>query len=243
MIINKCLERNSGIYYLINDFRDYKTKIGMDADYGIPHPDDDAILNKDLYDSEVVFMFHAKSNSTPHAGKGVGEDIPSGKLTEFNNLNGMKKNDVTYDWRKKLDDAWMSPFTLDGHRWGTVSHYVIGAHYKKGFPDFYRLFSLDSESELSRNVDMANAALSKTGKYNDIQVRPDNITVDADFYNLNHNPRSEIELYKALEAKFTQNLDLKRILMDTKRAKLVKFVRRNDPEPDMLLMKLRKDLA
>jgi hypothetical protein len=31
--------------------------------------------------------------------------------------------------------------------------------------------------------------------------------------------------------------------MDTKRAKLVKFVRRNDPEPDMLLMKLRKELA
>ena len=243
MVINKCLERNSGIYYLIDDFRQYKTKLGMDADYGKPAVDEDDVLNKDLYDSDVVFMFHAKSNGIPNAGKGIGESIPSSKITEFNNLNGKKKNDITYDWRKKLDDSWMSPFTVDGHRWGTVTHYVIGAHYKKGFPDFYKMFSLDSESDLSKNIDMANAALSKHGKHNDIQVRPVNVTVDADFYSLNRNPRNEAERYTALEAKFSQNLDLKRILMDTKRAKLVKFVRRSDPEPDMLLMKLRKELA
>ena len=120
---------------------------------------------------------------------------------------------------------------------------MSGAQYKKGFPDFYMLFSLDSESEISKSVDMAVAATSKSGKYNDILLRPDNVTVDADFFGAERSPRNVEERYRAIEAKFSQNLDLKRILMDTKRAKLVKFVRRNDPEPDMLLMKLRKELA
>ena len=29
MVINKCLECNSGLYYLIDDFRNYKTKLGL----------------------------------------------------------------------------------------------------------------------------------------------------------------------------------------------------------------------
>lgn len=243
LIVNKCLERNSGIYYLINDFRNYKTKIGLDPDYGEPMAEDDDILNKDLYDTDVVFMFHAKSNNQPHAGKGVGERIPANKIIEYNDLNGSKRADVTYDWRKKLDDSWVAPFTLDGHRWNTVLHYVLGSQYKKGFPDFYQQFSLDSESDISKNVDIAISAASKTGKHENVQIRPDNVTVDADYYSVGHNPRNVEARYDALKSKYTQNLDLKRILMNTKRAKLVKFVRRNDPEPDILLMKLRKELA
>lgn len=243
MVVNKCLERNSGIYYMISDFQHYKTKIGLEADYGEPLAEDDDILNKDLYDSDVVFMFHAKSNSQPRTGKGVGERIPANKIIEYNELNGSKKTDVMYDWRKKLDDSWVAPFTIDGHRWSTVLHYVLGSQYKKGFPDFYQQFSLDSESEISKNVDMAVSASSKTGKHENVQLRPDNVTVDADYYSVGHNPRNVEARYNALKSKYTQNLDLKRILMSTKRAKLIKFVRRNDPEPDILLMKLRKELA
>jgi len=33
------------------------------------------------------------------------------------------------------------------------------------------------------------------------------------------------------------------VLMETKRAKLVKFIRRTDPEPDTLLMQLRKKIS
>ena len=87
---------------------------------------------------------------------------------------------------------------------------------------------------------MAIAATSKSGKLGDKQIRPENVTVDADYFTLSTDPRVDQERYTALEAKFTQNLDLKRILMETKRAKLVKFIRRKDPEPDVLLMKLRK---
>ena len=243
LIINKCLERNSGVYYLINDFRNYKSKLGLDADYGEPITDEDDIMNKDLYDTDTVFMFHSKSNGNPRPGKGIGEQIPPDKIIEYNRLHWKKKSDVTYDWRRKLDDNWTAPFSLDGHRWSTVLHYVLGCQYKKGFPDFYTLFSLDSESEIATNIDMAIAASSKSGKYGDKNLRPDNVTVDADYYSVGRPPKNEEARYNALVAKFNQNPDLKRVLLDTKRAKLVKFSRRNDPEPDLQLMKVRKELV
>ena len=47
---------------------------------------------------------------------------------------------------------------------------------------------------------------------------------------------------KGLEAKFTQNLDLKRVLLETKDAKLVEFKRRDVPSVDTALMQIRKQL-
>lgn len=242
MIINKCLECNSGVYYLIEDFRDYKTKLGLSPEQGAEKVDDMDIMNKDLYDSDVVFMYHSKSNSLPKAGYGIGETMSNDKIIDYINLNTKQKNSPVYDWRKKLDDSWAAPFTVDNLRWNTVKHYVLASQYKKGFPDFYKEFSLDSESDISKNIDMAIAATSKSGKYNDLVLRPDNVTVDADYYTIGKESRVDPERYTALEAKFTQNLDLQKILADTKRAKLVKFIRRNDPETDILLMQLRKKI-
>ena len=243
MIINKCLECNSGLYYLIDDFRNYKTKLGLSPEKGVKKIDDNDIVDKDIYDSNIVFMFHSKSSSAPKAGFGTGEVIPTDNVVEYSSLNEKTKTSVIYDWRKKLDDAWGSPFTVDGLRWNTVTHYVLASQYKKGFPDFYKEFSLDSESELSTSLELAKAATSKSGKLENKQVRPENVTVDADYYTIGVESRKDQERYTALEAKFTQNLDLQRVLMETKRAKLVKFIRRNDPEPDTQLMQLRKKIA
>jgi predicted NAD-dependent protein-ADP-ribosyltransferase YbiA (DUF1768 family) len=243
LIVNKCLERGSGIYYMVQDLRNYKTKLGLDADYGEPIVDEDDFLNKNLYDSDVVFAFHSQSNSLPNAGKGVGEKIDMDHITKYRELNTKKTKSALYNWRRKLDDTWAAPFTVDGHRWQSVRHYLLGSQYKKGFPDFYLKFSLDSESEMSTNLEMANDATSKSGKHNGHNLRPDIVTVDADFYSSEKFPRSEEERYKALEAKFTQNMDLKKVLMITNRAKLMKFMRRKDSIIDMMLMKIRKDIA
>ena len=243
MVINKCLECNSGLYYLIDEFRNYKTKLGLSPEQGAKKIDDNDIVDKDIYDSNIVFMFHSKSSSVPKAGFGTGEVIPTENVVEYSSLNEKTKTSVIYDWRKKLDDSWGSPFTVDGLRWNTVTHYVLASQYKKGFPDFYKEFSLDSESELSMSLELAKAATSKSGKLENKQIRPENVTVDADYYTIGVESRKDQERYTALEAKFTQNLDLHRVLMETKRAKLVKFIRRNDPEPDTQLMQLRKKIA
>jgi len=234
MVINKCMEKNAGPYYIIQDFRDLKNKFGLDAYEGKKEGDEDEFLNKELYDKEVVFKFYEDSNSKPKPGRGSGEEIPQKRITEFNILSQTK------EWRKKLDDSWFAPITVDSHRWNSVEHYFLGSQFKKGYPDLYLQFSVDSGSKIASDLKLARDEGGKSGKYKDYQIIQKKI--DPDFYEIKANPRHQEERKKALGAKFTQNLDLKSMLLETKMAKLEQFVRRRDPEPDILLMQLRKEL-
>jgi predicted NAD-dependent protein-ADP-ribosyltransferase YbiA (DUF1768 family) len=237
LIVNKCMERNSGPYYLIQDLRNFKIKIGLDANEGEPQENEEDYTNNDLYDKDIVFMFHHNSNSTPRPGKGSGEHVPETVIFEYNKLSNIP------DWRKKLDDTWYAAMTVDNLRWQSVEHYYLGSQFKKGFPDFYRKFALDSESEISKDISLARIAGSKTGKTKDNVLRDKHITVDPDFYEVTVQPRNKTERLTALIAKFNQNLDLKHLLLETKRAKLVHFIRGREPEVDMALMKLRQELT
>jgi predicted NAD-dependent protein-ADP-ribosyltransferase YbiA (DUF1768 family) len=234
------MEKNSGPYYLISEFRNFKMKLGLSPDEGSPDYDDE-VIEYDKYDPETVFVFYSKSSHNK-AGKGSGETIKKSRITEFNTLN---KDSVCVDWRKKLDDTWIAPFSLDGHRWSSVEHYFQGSQYKKGFPDFYLQFSLDSESEISKDVVLAKALGAKPNKQNKLsqKTKSNNIVIDSDFYEMGVNPRYEEERLKALLAKFTQNLDLKKVLMETKDAKLMHFERGNPAKTDELLMKVRRTIG
>ena len=236
LIINKCMERNAGPYYMIQDMRNFKTKIGLDANEGVPIETDEDYTNMDLYDKDIVFMYYSNSSAQPTPGKGSGEKIKDVNIMDFNKLSKLK------NWRKKLDDAWISPFTLDGHRWNSVEHYYLGSQFKKGFPDFYLKFSLDSDSEISKDIGLARIAGGKTGKNKDNVLREKKIVIDPDFYEVGVNPRHREERFNALEAKFGQNLDLQQILKETKRAKLTHFIRGREPEVDIILMKIRREL-
>jgi predicted NAD-dependent protein-ADP-ribosyltransferase YbiA (DUF1768 family) len=236
LVINKCIERNAGPYYLIQDFRNLKTRLGLSPDEGSPSLDDEEYLIDDLYEPDVVFMFHAKSEGKAKAGKGSGEKIPEIRMTEFNFLN---KDVSCKDWRRKLDDSWITPFQLDGHRWSSVEHYYQAAQFKKGHPDFYLQFSLDSDTDISKDIVLAKAAGSKSGRHKDKLLRPKNVKFDTDFKEEGMVMRNVDERNAALDAKFTQNMDLKKILAETKKAKLLHFVRSGQPILDMDLMKVR----
>jgi len=236
LVINKCIEKNAGPYYLIQDFRNLKTRIGLSPDEGAPTEDDEEYLVDDLYEPEVMFMFYSKSAGHAKAGKGSGEKIVDTRMTEFNFLN---KDPSCKDWRRKLDDSWIAPFQLDNHRWSSVEHYYQAAQFKKGYPDFYTQFSLDSGSDISKDVILARAAGSKSGKLKDRILRPKNVKFDADFVETDLIMRNVEERSRALEAKFMQNADLKKILAETKKAKLVHFIRSGRPITDDALMKLR----
>lgn len=234
MIINKCFERNSGIYYLIEDFRNFKSKLGIEPDVGGPLEEEDTQEYSDLYDPDTTLMFHAKSENKAKPGKGSGETVPNDKISSFVNLGKMP------EWRRKLDSSWSnSPFKMDGRSYASVLHYYQGSKFKHGFPDFAMLFSLDSKSKISEDVVLARAAGGKSGKNKNDILRPKTVIIDPDFYPT----RNKLEYAKALRAKFTQHPELAQVLIETKKAKLVHYVARNPPEVDIELIKLRSELT
>ena len=241
MIITKCLERNSGPYYLIKDFRNLKTKLGLHENEGEPIKDDE-FITADLYDSATKLMFYQSSDSHPKAGKGSGET--TNNLVKFNTLNSIK------DWRRKLDDTWIIPFSINGNKWGSVTHYFLGSQFKKGFPDYALKYSMDSNSIISKSVKAVKDEYNKVLKTknsilmgqgpNDKLGDSITITPDPDFFTVKENPIYETQRMKALEAKFNQNLDMKQVLLETKDAKLTHFERGKEAQVDMLLMRIRR---
>ena len=236
MIVTKCLEKNAGPYYLIKDFRNLKTKLGLNEDEGKPDKPEDDYLNTDLYDNKTILMFHQNSDGGPKAGKGSGETTDN--LLKYKQLNSIK------DWRRILDDTWMVPFTLEGNQWPSVTHYFLAAQFKKGFPDYFLKYSVESNSPVSKSIKAAKEEYTNVLKTKKSLLLPNaNITPDPDFFTIQENPTFDMERKKALEAKFGQNLDIKKVLLETQQAKLVHFERGKDPPPDMLLMHLRRDIV
>lgn len=233
LILNKCMERNSGIFYLIQDFRNLKSKIGLSPDEGKPADDnedenDDAYLAA-LYDPNIVFVLDAHAPILKEPGTTAqGEKIPRDKKRDFMKLSKIKA------WRRKLHDSWTeAPFTLDGKTWASVEHYYQGSKFRKQHPDFYSKFSLDSkDSEFNKDVAEAKVA----GRKSKNKYRSPNISIDPDFYD---GERSHQERQIALKSKFEQNMDLKEVLLLTQSAKLVNFVRQAPVEIDADLMNLR----
>ena len=214
LIINKCMERAAGPYYIIPDFKEYMDKMNVVIN-------DEVDTNTELYDDSTVFQFYFKSADGPKPGKGTGEKLGPEGPQEYIELSSIPK------WRKKLSNFWEQDFILDNKKWLTVEHYYQGSKYKRNNPDHYNLFSLNSNSEVARDPKKARELGSKK-----------KISVDNDFFNGRH----EKVLEDGMRAKFTQNKDLNNLLKLTKRAKLQLFIKGSEPIVYNSLMKIRSEI-
>ena len=229
-IVNKCLEKAAGPFYLINDFKEMVGNVDLDMD----NDKKVEIEQIGLYDPSTIFQFYSKSSNAPLPGKGAGEIINDKNKTKYNELA------IIPEWRRKLSNFWVEPFKLDGHIWASVEHYYQASKFKEGNPDFYLSFSLDGnpEGELAKNPKMAKGAGGKTGKYEGKLMRDKKIQIDDGFFTSKYLENMK----KAQLAKFSQNLPLKEMLLATKDAKLQHYIRASPPVIFTELMEVRKEL-
>ncbi len=210
MIVSRCME-GKNIYDLIPEFKALKTsKLSTKKE----------IINKsshqDLYNPDVVFVYYINS-SDKLPGKGSGEKMENTLVKKYSKLANIK------DWRRKLDNDYQHPFILDGHKWNTVTHYIEANRFKP-YNDFYLSFSLDSSSEWNKDPEAARS-MSKNWKKFNATFKPVDIT--------------SIILNKALKEKFKDE-KLKELLKDTQDAKLLQFIKGDEPLESTYLMELRK---
>jgi len=234
MIVDKCMEKNAGPFALIPDFQQFKSSSSnYSREKNDPIYEDLTESHiRGLYDDAIELVFYTKSNDKPLPGKGSGESIPNSYLKDFTELAAIPQ------WRKKLDHLWIQPFVLDNHKWASVEHYYQGSKFKKEHPAFYLSFSLDSGTDLSKDVSLAKAAGSKSGKNKGELLRPVEVQIDPDFYG----KRCKQEKYNALYAKFSQNEELKKLLLATQKAKLMQFKKSSPPELMDSMMLIRDKL-
>jgi len=234
LIVNKCMEKNSGKFSFIPKFKALSKTIGDDGG----DEDDD----KSLYSSKTVLQFYSKSKDD-FPGKGSGEKLDETKKDEFIPLSKIP------NWRKKLSNFSVSPFILNGHKWNGVEWYYHASKFKNNNPQFSLLFSLDSKSDISTDPVKAKAAGGRTGIYTKrgadgnkekVVLREPTIKVDGDFFGKDGRGKDEMEA--AWKAKFTQNFEAQNVLVKTMDAKLQHFSRGKKPEVWVGLMRLRKEL-
>lgn len=234
LILMKCLEGSSGPYNIIEDFHNMKTNLkeekGIPTSNSVQEEIDKLDLGTDKnYTNTVIFQVYGRSNDKPLPGKGNGEKIVDEEIIKYSTLS------KHHNWRRKLSNFWVAPFTIDDYTWSSVEHFIQGSKFRH-IPEVYTKFALknesisvdNSQSKLAQDPQNAKEAASKPRTFGK------HITIDPNFTN---NTSGLLET--AYMAKYQQHPELKQILLDTHNAKITQYTRANEPISMDELMKVR----
>jgi len=190
---------------------------------------------RNLFDDNIVLQIHAHATDDVLPGHGAGEKMSYQTMLSFANLHSVKQ------WRQKLDDEWLDlkqPFLADGHYWNSVFHFCQASKFKTTNPTYYLLFTAESATPLSKQIDLARAAGSASGEFKGRRIRPVDIAIDKRACSV----FLDKMLPMAYEAKFGQNEEMRFLLLETKNAKIMKFRKGKSPVMCDALMLTREKL-
>ena len=197
------------------------------------------------------FFFYSKS-ADARPGKGSGETLSKDDeiLGSYSELEKVK------NWRKMLSNFYVSPFVLDGNVWNSVEQFFHAVKFRNGKRDspeysFYKTFTIGGGRPWSldplnaKQAGKAGRVSDRTGssyakKVYDKKIcgfqLPLDVRMREDFYS---GVKDKMETMAAF-AKFTQNPELKRVLLLTGDAELWHIVGRGAPSQKWVhLMRVR----
>ena len=233
LVLEKCMEKGAGLYVLIPDFKAFANINGVSTSSISKTSKYDSLVDTKTpksqdYSNSIIIQIYSKSKHEK-VGEGSGEFIKPEMKTLKNilDLNNKKKYP---EWRKKIDNDFLVPnLVIDGNSWSSVKHYMLGSRFKE-LVDLYGKFM--KTGEVGTNGEEA------VKLYNSNIVKKSVKTVI-----LNDEEFKKIEsglLEKALYAKFTQNDELREILILTGDALINIFKQTKGASPALELMRVRK---
>ena len=111
-----------------------------------------------IMSSFIVLRKTSKKNTLP--GKDKEE---TAEPTHFSASQKKTLESYAGIWRVDLLDDSVTPFTLDGQQWNTVTHYVCAQRFKTKAPDVYHQFTAGSASEICDDARKAEKQKSPAG--------------------------------------------------------------------------------
>ena len=233
LVLEKCMEQGAGLYVLIPDFKAFANKNGVQTSSISKTSGYDSLVSSKTpksqdYSNSIIIQIYSKSKHEK-VGEGSGESIKP-ELKTLKNILDLNNKKKYPEWRKKLDNDFLVPnLVIDGNNWSSVKHYMLGSRFKD-LVDLYGKFMKNGE------VGASNEEALKL--YNSNIVKKSVKTVI-----LNDEDFKKIEsglLEKALYAKFTQNDELREILILTGDALINVFKQTKGAIPALELMRVRK---
>ena len=145
----KCL----GVKYKfkIQDFTHFRCEVVVGGGDDNSNDDDDSSVE----DEDTREKFVLSSKSKPHVFK-------KKLMAHYFELRRKQNR----GWERVLADDFIvnQPLSIDGLKWNSVSHYVLAGHFHPS-SSFYKNFSVESNTMISNNVQIAEKAVDKPGDY------------------------------------------------------------------------------
>jgi len=233
LVLEKCMEKGAGLYVLIPDFKTFANTNGVQTSIISKTSDYDSLVNTKTpksqdYSDSIIIQIYSKSKHEK-VGEGSGEFIKP-ELKTFKNVLELNNKKKYPEWRKKIDNDYLVPnLVIDGNNWASVKHYMLGSRFKE-LVDLYSKFMKNGEAG-TNSEDALKLYNSNIVKKSVKSV----ILNDEEFKKLEPSL-----LEKALYSKFTQNDELREILLLTGDALINVFKQSKGASPALELMRVRK---